>query len=370
MIIISTVYVSVIDVKYVRRGKLKDIPFVVRTTGGAATQSMGLLAAIYISKKIGRPFQIRHYSLNTGGYYPLGIGPLLSVNELYQEDSDDSLRHDFSGLTVGELLEPIDLKSKYSIYDRIVVALTRVGLDKYVNQIRMVWHIDGSFRRLNRTPYRVKVVSPKSKGYFPFSDQDVIANLKFRFERAGLPSIFGNDGERDPLADPDVVIHVRLGDKRRAFARPDLGGAVNGIVDPISYVDILEGEGLLSSEKIYVVSDDPVEAKRLLAEAGISAKFNEIQGDLWEDLALMSRSRVVLCPWSTVPQFSAVCLFDTDIRFYYPAAAGDGIPPGWQWKQSNVNFYNATYLPRDHRLYVTPYKSLAASHKIYDEKKA
>lgn len=369
MIINSTTYVSVTDVKYVRRGKLKDVPFVVRTTGGAATQSMGLLAAIYISKKIGRPFQIRHYPLSTGGYYPLGIGPLLSEHELHHEDPDNSSHADYSGLTVGELLEPIDLKSGYSKYDRIVVALTRIGLDKYVNQLRMVWHIDGSYRRLTRTPYGVKVVSPKSKGYFPFADQDVIENLKLRFERAGLPSIFGDDRERDPVMDPDVVIHVRLGDKRRAFARPDLGGAVNGIVDPVSYVDILKREGLLSSEKIYVVSDDPVEARRLLAEAGINAKFNEIQGDLWEDLALMSRSRVVLCPWSTVPQLSAVCLSDTDIRFYYPATAGDGIPPGWQWKQRNVNFYDATYLPQDHRLYVTPYESIAASHKIYDEKK-
>lgn len=356
--------------KYVRRERLRDVPFVVRTTGGAATQSMGLLAAIYISKKIGRPFQIRHYPLSTGGYYPLGIGPLLSENELFHEVSEDTSQNDFSGLTVGELLEPINTKSELSMYDRLVVALTRVGLDKHVNHLRMIWHIDGSYRRLNRTPYRVKVVSPKSKGYFPFADREVIEDLKLRFERAGLPSIFGDSRQRDPLTDPDVVIHVRLGDKRRAHARPDLGGAVNGIVDPISYVDILKREGLLSSEKIYVVSDDPVEAKRLLAEAGIDAKFNEIQGDLWEDLALMSRARIVLCPWSTVPQLSAVCLSGTDVRFYYPATAGDGIPPGWQWKQSNVNFYDATYLPQNHRLYVTPYESIAASHKIYEEKKA
>ena len=179
-----------------------------------------------------------------------------------------------------------------------------------------------------------------------------------------------NDRERDPLTDPDVVIHVRLGDKRRAHARPDLGGAVNGIVDPISYIEILKREGFLSSERIYVVSDDPVEAKRLLAEAGIKAIFNDTQGDLWEDLALMSRSKVVLSPWSTVPQLSAVCLSNTDVRFYYPTTAGDGIPPSWKWNQGNVSFYEATYLPKDHRLYVTPYKSIAASHKIYVEKKA
>lgn len=368
VIIIVTVYVTVTDMKFARRRKLEEVPFVVRTTGGAASQSIGLLMALYISQKIKRPFQIRHYPLSTGGYYPLGIGPLLSPDELYKEDLEESKQVDFSGLTVGELLEPINMKSEYSLYDRLVIALTKIGLDKYVNQLRMVWHIDGSRRRLNRTPYGVKVVSPKSKGYFPFSDEEVIKELKVRFERAKLPSIFGLDRERDPLNDPDVVIHVRLGDKRRAFARPDLGGAVNGIVDPISYVKILEQEGLSSSEKIYVVSDDPVEAKKLLAEAGINAKFNEIQGDLWGDLELMSRAKLVLCPWSTVPQLSAACLFDKDVRFYYPATAGDGIPPGWQWKQSNVHFYNATYLPPDHRLYVTPYKSIAASHKIYDEK--
>ena len=369
MIIISTTYASVTDMKNARHAKLKDVPFVVRTTGGAATQSMGLLAAIYISKKIGRPFQIRHYPLSTGGYYPLGIGPLLDDNELYRESSDNSRVEDFSGLTVGELLEPLNVKHNYSGYDRIVVALTRLGIDKYVNQFRMIWHIDGSFKRLRRTPYRVKVVSPKSKGYFPFSDKDVIEDLRVRFQKAKLPSIFGDNRKSDSLLDPDVVIHVRLGDKRRAFARPDLGGAVNGIVDPISYLDILKREGFLSSENIYVVSDDPVEAKRLLSEAGIKAKFNNIQGDLWEDLALMSRSKVVLCPWSTVPQLSAVCLSGTKTRVYYPSTAGDGIPPGWQWKQANVNFYDAIYLPQDHRLYVTPYESIAASHKIYEVKK-
>jgi len=369
VMIMSTSYVSVMDVKCTKGGKLKSIPFIVRTTGGAATQSMGLLAAIYISRKIGRPFQIRHYPLSTGGYYPLGIGPLLSKDELYHGDSDNFSPYDSSKLTVGALLEPVDLVSNHTIYDRFVVLLTRLGLDKYVNQLRMVWHIDGSFRRLSRTPYRVKVISPKSKGYFPFADQHVIADLKLRFERAGLPSIFKVDRERDPINDPDVVIHVRLGDKRQAHARPDLGGAINGIVHPISYLEILEREGYASSEKIFVVSDDPVEARRLLAEVGIKAKFNRIQGDLWEDLALMSRARVVLCPWSTVPQLSAICLSDTDIQFYYPSTAGDGVPPGWEWKQPNVNFYSAVYLPQDHRLYVTPFESIAASHKIYGENK-
>ena len=359
----SPTYVSVIDMKRLQRMRLKNVPFVVRTTGGAASQCLGLMIAIFVSKNIGRPFQIRHYPVNTGGYYPLGIASLLSKDELYTEDEQNSLNVDYSSLTVGELLEPVDLKSRHSRYDRVVIALTRIGLDKYVNQFRMIWHIDGSFRRLKRIPYYVRVVNPGSSGYFPFSDQGVLEDLKLRFERAELPSPFKS------LKDPDVVIHVRLGDKRRAFARPDLGGAVNGIVDPISFVEILRQEGFLWSENIYVVSDDPVEAKRLLAESGIKAQINEIQGDLWEDLSLMSRSKVVLCPWSTVSQFSAVCLSGTDIRFYYPKTAGDGIPARWQWNQSNVNFYDATYLPKEHRLYVTPYESIAASHKIYGEKK-
>lgn len=366
MIIISTTYVSVIDMKYVRKGKLKDVPFVVRTTGGAATQSMGLLAAIFVSKRIGRPFQIRHYPLNTGGFYPLGIGPLLSEQEIYHEEGGSSSQSDYSGLIVGELLDPTDTKSEFSVYDTIVKILGRLRIDKYLNHLRMIWHIDGSFRRLEKTPGRVRVLTPKSQGYFPFCDEEVLREVKLRFEKAGLPSIFGSGRERDDAIDPDVVIHIRLGDKRRAFARPDLGGAVNGIVDPISYVDILKREDLLSSEKIYVVSDDPVEAKRLLAEAGIDAKFNEIQGDLWEDLALMARARVVLCPWSTVSQFAAVCLSSSDITFYYPTTPGNGVPLRWKWKQENVKFYDARYLPENHRLYVTPYKSIASSHRIYE----
>ena len=142
---------------------------------------------------------------------------------------------------------------------------------------------------------------------------------------------------------------------------------MNGIVDPISYVNILKREGLLSSENIYVVSDEPIEAQKLLAEVGIKAKLNQIQGDLWEDLALMSHSKVVLCSWSTVGQLSAVCLSGTDTRFYYPATAGDGVPPGWQWRQSNVTLFDAIFLPVDHRVYVTANESIAASDKIYGE---
>lgn len=357
-------YVSVIDMKYESKRKLKDVPFAVRTTGGAATQCMGLLAAIYVSQKINRPFQIKHYPVNTGGYYPLGIGPLLSKGEIYNDDQSD-----YSGLTVGELLDPNHSKPAVTLYDRIVILFARLRIDKYVNHLRMIWHIDGSFRRLEKTPYRVKALTPKSQGYFPFCDEAVLADLKLRFKRAGLPSIFGDDNPRDHKLDPDVVIHVRLNDKRSTFTRPDLGGAVNGIVDPFSYVEILKREGLLSSKKIYVVSDDPVEAQKLLAEAGIHANLNEIQGDLWEDIALMARAKVVLCPWSTVSQFAAVCLSSRDVTFYLPTAPGNGVPPRWNWEQKNTIFYEPTYLPEDHRLYVTPFESIASSHKIYEEKK-
>ena len=285
--------------------RLKNVPFVVRTTGGAASQCLGLMIAIFVSKNIGRPFQIRHYPVNTGGYYPLGIASLLSKDEFYTEDEQNSLNVDYSSLTVGELLEPIDLKSKHSRYDRAVMALTRIGLDKYVNQFRMIWHIDGSFRRLKRTPYYVRVVTPGSSGYFPFSDQGVLEELKLRFERAELPSPFKDIGTSKSLKDPDVVIHVRLGDKRRAFARPDLGGAVNGIVDPISYVEILRQEGFSRSENIYVVSDDPEEAAEINALIeGLHKALEELgmNRPLFINRMLnRSRKRIVIPPISNTP---------------------------------------------------------------------
>ena len=48
-------------------------PFIVRTACGAGSQLVALMAAIQVSSKIQRPFQILHFPYSTGAYYPFAI---------------------------------------------------------------------------------------------------------------------------------------------------------------------------------------------------------------------------------------------------------------------------------------------------------
>ena len=77
---------------------------------------------------------------------------------------------------------------------------------------------------------------------------------------------------------PKVVIHYRIGEKRTTHSHAGLKG--DGIVDPISFHEILVKKNLLDSKEIYVVSDEPSEAQVLLQSVGIKTKTNPVKGNL------------------------------------------------------------------------------------------
>ena len=85
------------------KSKYLTKPFVVKTAG-AASQSLGLISAIYISSIIKRPFVIKHYPFSTGGYFPLAIGPLLSKDEIVAVEGITRGLNIVDPLVVGKIL--------------------------------------------------------------------------------------------------------------------------------------------------------------------------------------------------------------------------------------------------------------------------
>ena len=98
------------------KSKYLTKPFVVKTAGGAASQSLGLMSAIYISLMIKRPFVIKHYPFSTGGYFPLAIGPLLSKDE-YSSGSIAGIAKGYFEGSYREVVSFLVDKKKLSVED-------------------------------------------------------------------------------------------------------------------------------------------------------------------------------------------------------------------------------------------------------------
>ena len=324
-------------------------PFIVKTSGGIASQLMALISAVYVSQKTDRPFKIQHYPHSTGGFYPLAIQRFLKSQEILDPAKRIRGLGDFTEVPAGSIIESHPLIRKRFSYLKLVQLLTRYRLDILINLFRLEWQIDTSTRRLIKTP---KFIRSLSGGYPPYFDAQVKAEIISRFMSAGVswPISYSSGKQKK------VVIHYRLADRRTAFSKPGIGGAVNAIVDPRSFKNILENLEGDTNLVITVVSDEPIVAKKLLEEVGIEAEIEGLDNDLWDDLTVMGSADVLICPWSTVSQFMAT-LFSDDLRkkVYYPEYPG--VPQKVNWRLEGVIYYKALFLPESHHIYVNSYLS-------------
>jgi hypothetical protein len=323
-------------------------PFIVKTAGGAASQCLGLMAAIRISQLIDRPFVIRHFPYSTGGYYPLALGPLLSPGEILESVAPTRGLIPSENLTVGRVIENHPMLRKGFTYEKLLKILRNLKLETLGKRMRGEWYLNYSIARLNRVPRSIKSVSG---GYFPFIDDCVNKEMHSRFIRADLDSPFTAHEEKKGQI--NVVIHYRIGDKRTTYSHPGIMG--DGITDPNSFKKILEAEGLLKGFKVHVVSDEPDVAQALLRQVGIKAAKNSEEGNLWKDLFLMSSADIVICPWSTVSQFALTFLVSSGRKVYYPTATSKGW--GGKWQLAGVTSYEASYLPETHSIYHSKYSN-------------
>jgi len=331
---------------------------IVKSTGGAAAQVLTLLSAIYVSKTLKKPFLLRHYPYGTGGYYPFAISSLLNSLELENEYQLTKGFDDSSKISVGAIAENHPIFKSGMNREKIFEFLRKIQIDSFLLRIRGEWAIKYSANRLNNIPQNSKMISG---GYFPFRDSESIRDLASRFKKSGFPNIFYP--EPDLGFEVGAVIHYRLGNKRTAFSHPELGGAVNGIIDPLIFKEILNTNNVKG--EIYVVSDEPELAKQLLNEVGIKAIFNPLGKNLWFDLKLMANSKLLICPWSTVSQLAISCIQNENIEIYYPDQTGDGSRA--KWKVENVIFYTPKYLPPSHRIFNEAFVSLDSNHEVYKE---
>lgn len=338
---------------------MEVVPFIFKVTGGAAAQCLALYNALYISSKLERPFKIRHYDFGTGGYYPLAIRRLLNESEI---DDRPIVPRGFSVETapeVGSIIRNHPANSRGINYETFLEVLRRAKIDTYLRRLRGEWVINGSFERVETVPRSVRMITG---GFPPFVDPETRDSLSERFQRGGITDIF-----KFPVSSPNhaqkVVIQYRLGNKREAFQYSSgVGGDANAVLNPSIFSEILQNQSEQIRE-IYLVSDEPELAQKLLMEVGIETRINPYGSDLWSDLRLMSEANLLICPWSTVSQLIIACTASPIKKIYYPDTDGAGIPRPWH--VDNVIYYKPKYLPESHYVYKTRFVADPKNHEVY-----
>jgi hypothetical protein len=330
-------------------------PIIVKTAGGAASQCLGLLSAIQVSMNLGCPFTILHYPYSTGAYYPSALTPLLTSDEESLELGTIKGFVPPGSPVIGKVILDHPLQSKFITYEKILIFIRRLRLEKYLKLYKKEWMIDWSLSRLQHVPTWVKSISG---GYPPFIEGEAIQNLKERFQRAGLIDFIGIEQSEQR----QVVIHYRIGDKRSTFSNPTTTG--DGIIDPQCFERILRSEGKLDSKDIFVISDEPEAAVALLDSVGIRASYLETKS-LWEDLSIYLSAELAIGPWSTVSQLS-LCFFNySRTKVYFPKSDSTGRPP--KWKIGELNTYMPVFLLESHPIYKKDYEPVRNQYKFYTD---
>jgi hypothetical protein len=294
--------------------------FMVKTSGGAAAQCLGLMNAIYVSQKLKRPFKVSHYPFSTGTFFPLAIESLLNEDEL----SDDSVATKGLNLAedpnVGTVISEHPLVNRYLSYEKFLVLLRKLRVYNLIKSITGETVIDFSSKRLRLSHGRIKAISG---GFIPLVENEVMEEMKERFHLSGLVSPFAKISSKSP----EVVIHYRLGDKRRTFEKLNLG--IDGVVDPKTFRNILVQENLHTSSSIYVISDEPILAQELLRSVGVIAQVPHSSSDIWSDIALMASAKLSISSWSQVSQLAAVFNVFNGGKAFYANISSTGFKPRW-----------------------------------------
>jgi hypothetical protein len=336
-------------------------PFIVRTAGGAGSQLVALMAAIQVSSKIQRPFQILHFPYSTGAYYPFAIESLLRESEVLSLVENTKFFDEPDEPIAGMVIKNHPVQKKGVSYENILKLLRYMKLDILLSLLRKEWKINYKLTRIDIVPSWIKYLGG---GFPPFVNFETIESMRLRFKRSGIPLDFRPHASRTLINQVEVVIHYRIGDKRSTYANPTVSG--DGIIDPICFKNIIDNSMFANSNLVYVVSDEPDVAIKLLETVGISAKKNPISRNLWGDMQLMLDAKLLICPWSTVSQF-VMCIADnSQTKIYYPSKDGGGAMPNWTI--AGVNFYEPIYLGRGHSIYTDSYTPEPSTIEIYKPK--
>ncbi len=313
----------------------------VKTAGGAAAQCLGLINAIYVGNKIGRSFRISHYPYSTGTYFPLAIQDLLKSIEIADASVSTKGLELENEPVKGTVIKEHPLLNNAFSYEKFLFFLRKIGVYNFAKKLQGEIVVDFSRKRLDGVSGNIKAISG---GFIPLIDRKVMDELKNRFMTSSLCSPF------EVLDDvsPEVVIHYRLGDKKLARQYSNLG--IDGVVDPLTFRNLLEQENLLTSESIYVISDEPLVAQNLLKSVGVATKVINTDGDIWADIALMANAQVAICSWSQVSQLAAIFNIYNGGKVFYSDSSSTGFKPKWIIPEATS--FKPNFLTSDHPLYL------------------
>ena len=324
--------------------------------GGATAQTLGLMSAIFASKKLCKPFKITYFPYSTGTYWPLAIEFLLNSNEIINKEKINKGIKKNQSQEVGKIIAKHPLLSKKISYEHLLMYIRKIKLMSLFLALR---------RELSSTLNPKKILKLSRfyntlSGKFPMiSVNDVNIELDARFKRANIASPFSKNFNFH--SQKFVVIHYRLGDKRASTVTP-ADFAEDGIIDPIYYKKIVERISDITSMDIYVVSDEPSYAQKILGSVGVNTKIYGNKGNLWDDLYLMSQADIFVGAInSQVTQLANICVENNGGKSHIL------VPSTYKvfTKFPNTEFFECSYLPKTNKIYTFDFSLEVNSHSAY-----
>lgn len=316
-------------------------PIIIKSTGGTTAQLLGLCNALYLSSKFNRPFKFIHNNFSTGTFRPFELMPLLQAEE-YVLDSNRPGANNTTPKT-GALIS-LNAHKKTLFAGKIRKYIFGEFLFNSIKVFQREYSIKSNQKNLLAVKKNVKSLSGN---FVPYLDNNIYELINVRFQNSKLPNPFHGKKVKTDL----IVIHVRLGDMRKMASRiPGIGG--HGIINPICYLNLLcRFELTANNSTIYVVSDEPKLAIKLLFSVGIEAQ-SITNNSVWEDLKVISQARLFIGCMSQFSFFGGmVCDFNGGDVFL-PSQLPDGLfDTKDNFSHNSFNYYIARYLPDDHWIF-------------------
>ena len=328
----------------------------VKIAGGATAQCLGLMNAIYSSDRLGIPFKITYYPYSTGTYWPFAISELIDEDEVLEINKPTKGLEANKNLKIGKIITTHPLMKKKFSYEGVLSLIRKLKLESILLFCRRELAIQNSPSKLIKINKYYKTISG---GFAQINEEHVNKEMHRRFIKANKKSPFRQANSKEPL----LIIHYRLGDKRATGQNPsDFNSDL--IIDPSSYAEVLNELNLLNFENVYVVSDEPNLAQKLLAEVNIIAKINSHAGNIWDDILFMSQASIFLGSNSQVSQLVNICVENNGGRSYML---------NLQKRNDNNKFKNTTYLfskfiDPSHEIYSLDFKLENNAHSAYEKK--
>lgn len=279
--------------------------------------------------------------MSTGTYWKFAIADLLDVGEFENQEEVLNLESK-TEIENGSLINLRSPEKNQLIRERLLRIFHYLKMDAKLRGLRHEIVIASKFENLNRIDNKTRGVTGN---YLPVIDQEVIKNLSARFDRAKIPNPFVKLKEAD-----EVVIHYRLGDMRKMLDRSkNFGG--HGIVDPVTFAEILNLENISLTARIKVVSDEPEVAQVFLRRQGIDSYFSSGTPSLWDDLKTIGNSKVFIGSMSQFSMFGAVICVANGGKAYLPSSVYGTGDLREYFGTTQFTYYNYKYLPSGHPIF-------------------